>query len=125
MQRSKSVRWSYHFDADQGGPNRSLVHVISGHSCDYCVFVLQNHMDLLKGELGSCNKTSKLDGNTGASIECEMVSHVTEEEATTIPSIKMEPSESCVPVVSVTQITYRIYPELPAPISLCHCERKF
>ena len=84
-------------------------------------------MDLLKVELGSSNKTfvtATLDGNTGASIECEMVSHVTEEEATTIPSIKTEPSESCVPVVSVTQISYRIYPELPAPISLCR-EKKF
>jgi len=92
------------------------------------VLVLQNHMDLLKGELGSTEKscvTATLDGNTGASIECEMVSHVTEEEATTIPSIKTEPSESCVSVVSVTQISYRIYSELPAPIYLCHCERKF
>ena len=92
------------------------------------VLVLQNHMDLLKGELGSSNKscvTATLDVKTEASIECEMVSHVTGEEATTIPSIKTEPSECCVPVVSVTQISYRIYPELPAPISLCHCETKF
>jgi len=58
-------------------------------------------------------------------MECEMVSHVTEEEATTIPSIKTEPIETCVPVVSVIQITYRIYPELPASICLCHCETKF
>jgi len=85
-------------------------------------------MDLLKGELRSSNKTcvtATLDGNTEASIECEMISHVTEEEATRIPAIKTEPSESCVPVVSVTQISYRIYPELPAPISLCCCETKF
>ena len=85
-------------------------------------------MDLLKRELSSSNKsfvTATLDGNTLAVIECEMVSHVTEEEATAIPSIKTEPSESCVPVVSVTQISYKIYPELPAPISLCHCKRKF
>ena len=81
------------------------------------VLVLQNHMDLLKGELGSSNKTcvtATLDRNTGASMECEMVSLVTEEEATTILSVKTEPSESCVPVVS-----------LPAPISVCHCETKF
>jgi len=92
------------------------------------VLVLQNHMDLLKCELGSSNKTcvtATHDGNTGANIECEMVSHVTEEEATTVPSIKTEPIEICVRVVRVTQITYRIYPELPAPISLCHCETKF
>jgi len=92
------------------------------------VLVLQNNMDLVKGELSSSNKTcvtATLDVKTEASIEFEMISRVTEEEATTIPSIKTEPSESCVPVVSVTQITYRIYPELPAPISLCRCETKF
>jgi hypothetical protein len=91
--------------------------------------VLQNYMDLLKGELGSSNKTcvtSTLDGNTVASIEVERVSHVTEEddqEPTTVPSIKTEPNESCVPVVSVTQISYRLYPEMRAPI-LCPCETK-
>ena len=79
------------------------------------VVVLQNGMDLVKGELGSSIKTcvtSALDGNTVASIEAEMVSHVTEEEdqePRTIPVIKTEPSESCVPVVSVTQICYRLY----------------
>ena len=88
------------------------------------VVALQNGMDLLKGELGSSNKTcvtSALDGNTVASIEAEMVSHVTEEEdqeTRTIPVKKTEPNESCVPVVSVTQICYRLYRELPAHISL-------
>ena len=88
------------------------------------VVALQNGMDLLKGELGSSNKTcvtSALDGNTVASIEAEMVSHVREEEdqeQTTNPVIKTEPNESCVPVVSVTQICYRLYWELPAHISL-------
>ena len=95
------------------------------------VVVLQNHMVLLKGELGSSNKscvTSAVDGNTLASVEAEMVSHVTEEEdqeQTTIPVIKTEPNESCVPVVSVTQICYRLYRELPAHISLCSLETKF
>ena len=61
------------------------------------VVVLQNSMNLVKGELGSSNKTcvtSTLDGNTVASIEAEMVSHVTEdedEEPRTIPVIKTEP----------------------------------
>ena len=84
-------------------------------------------MDLLKDDLVSSHKTcvtATLDGNTWTNIECEMVSHVTEEEATTIPSIKAEPSESWLPVVSVTQISYRIYPELPAHVSLCR-ETKF
>jgi hypothetical protein len=85
-------------------------------------------MDLVKGELGSSSKTcvtSTLDGNTVASIEAEMVSHVTEEEdqePRTNPVIKTEPNESCVPVVSVTQISYKLYWELPAHISLCRCE---
>jgi len=88
-------------------------------------------MDLLKGELGSSDKscvTATIHCNNVANMQCEMISHVTEEvdqEAMTIPSIKMEPTESCVPVVSVTHISYSIYPELPAPICLCHCERKF
>ena len=75
------------------------------------VVVLQNHMDLLKGELGSFNKTcvtSALDGNAVASIEAQMVSHVTEEEdqeQMTTSGIKTEPNESCVPVVSVIQIS--------------------
>jgi len=95
------------------------------------VVVLQNHMDLLKGELDSSNKTcvtSTLDGNTVASMVAEMVSHVTEEEdqeQTTIPVIKTEPNESCVPMVSVTPISYGLYRELLAHISLCPCETKF
>ena len=95
------------------------------------VVVLQNGMDLLKGELGSSYKTcvtSTVDGNTVASIEAEMVSHVTEEkdqEQTTIPVIKTEPNESCVPEVSVTKIWYRLYQGWPAHISLCRCETKF
>jgi len=95
------------------------------------VVVLQNHMDLLKGELGSSNKTcvtSTVDGNTMASVEAEMVSHVTEEgdqEQMTIPTIKTEPNECCVPVVSVTQISYSLCRELPSHISLCPCETKF
>ena len=95
------------------------------------VVVLQNSMDLLKGELVSSNKTcdvtSALDGNMMASIEAERVSHVTEEkdqEPQTIPPIKTESFESFEFVVSVTQISYRLYPELPALISLCPCETK-
>ena len=94
------------------------------------VVVLQNRMDLLKGELGSCNKTcvtSTVDGNTVASIEAERVSSVTEEEdqePMAILAMKTKRNESCVPVVSVTQISYGLYPELPATISLCPCETK-
>jgi hypothetical protein len=81
-------------------------------------------MDLVKDELGASNKTcvtSTVDGNTVASTEADRTSHVTEEgdqDLTTIRAVKMEPNECCVPVVSVTQISYRIYPELPATIIL-------
>jgi len=95
------------------------------------VVVLQNCMDLLKGELGSSNKTcvtSTVDGNTMASVEAEMVSHVAEgdyQEQMAIPAIKTEPNECCVPVVSVTPISYRLSRELHAHISLCPCGTKF
>ena len=81
------------------------------------VVVLQNSMALLKGEAGSYNRTSvtsTLDGNTVASIEA--VREEEGQEPTTIPAIKTEPCESCVSVVGVTQISYRLYQELPAPI---------
>jgi hypothetical protein len=92
--------------------------------------VLQNSMALLKDELGSPNKTcvtSTVDGNTVASIEDERVTYITEEEdqePMTIPVMKTERNENCVPVVSVTHISYTLYPELPATISLCPCETK-
>jgi len=59
------------------------------------------------------------------SIEAERVSDISEvadQETVTIPAIKTEPNVSCVPVVSVTHISYRLYPELPAPISVFPCE---
>jgi hypothetical protein len=94
-------------------------------------FLLQNSMDLLLDGLGSSNKTrvtSIVDGSAVGSIEAERVSNITQEEGqepTTIATIKTEPNECCVPVVSVTQISYRLCPELPATISLCPCETKF
>ena len=89
------------------------------------VVVLQNSMALLKGEVGSYNRTSvtsNLDGNTVASIEA--VREEEDQEPTTMPAIKTELCESCLSVVGVTQISYWLYPEFPAPISLCPCETK-
>jgi hypothetical protein len=92
--------------------------------------VLQNLMDLLTGEADSSNKTcvtSILDGNEVNNIEAVMLSNMTEEEdrePRTIPVIKTEPEVSVVPVVSVTHLSYRLYPELPAPVSVCPCETK-
>jgi hypothetical protein len=93
------------------------------------VVLLQNVMDLLNSELGSSDETrvmSTLVGNEVIGTEAERVSDISEvaDQETTIPAIKTEPSVSCVPVVSVTHISYRLYPELPAPISECPCETK-
>jgi hypothetical protein len=70
------------------------------------VVVLQNSVDLLQCELGSCSKTcvtSTLDGNQVTGAEAELVTDIKEEdqEQTTIPEIKTEPNVSVVPVVSV------------------------
>jgi len=93
------------------------------------VVVLQNCMDILKCELGSSNKTcvtSTVDGNV-IGLRAESISNMTEEEdqvPRTVPVIKTEPKVSCVCVVCVMDISYRLYPELPAPISLCPYETK-
>ncbi len=92
------------------------------------VVVLQKRMDLQKDELGSPSKTcatATVDGNEAIGVEAERVLDITEEEdqePTTITVIKTEPNVSCVPVVSVTHISYRLYPELPSNVSLCPCE---
>ena len=85
------------------------------------LLVLQNHMDLLRGVLNSHSETCV------TSTHVERVNDMTEEdeqEPMTIPVIKTELNESCVPVVSVTQICYGLYPELPSPTSVCPCETK-
>ena len=92
------------------------------------VVVLQNSKDLLKGEVDSSSKTcatSTVDGNEAISVEAERVLDITEgedQEAMPITVIKTEPNISCVPLVSVTHISYRLYPELPTRISVCPCE---
>ena len=80
-------------------------------------------MDLRNSELGSCNKTHitpTLAGNEMVGIEDEKETEEEEEdqEPTTIPVIKTEPNVSCVPVVSVTHISCRLYPEL-LPLYQC------
>jgi len=74
------------------------------------VVVLQNQMDLLKGELGSCSETSD-------------ITEEDEQERMTVPVIKTEPKVSCV-LGECMHISYRLYPELPAPLSVCTCETK-
>ena len=64
------------------------------------VFVLQNSMDLVQGEPGSCDEsggTYMLDGNRVTSIASERLSHITDEEdqePSTIPAIKAYPNVS-------------------------------
>ena len=82
------------------------------------VLVLQNQMYLLQGEPGSCSETSV------TSPHVERVSDITEEdleERTKVPVIKTEPKVSCVCGECVC-ISYRLYPELPATLSVCSCE---
>jgi len=92
------------------------------------VVVLQNGMDLVQGEPGSCDEscgTCTLGGNRVTSIEAERVSHMANEEdekPATIPAIKTEPNISFMHLVSVMQISYRLYVDLLSPISVCHCE---
>jgi len=92
------------------------------------VVVLQNTMDLLNSEPGSSNETrvtSTVDRKEVNGIEAESVSDISEvadQETVTILAINAEPNVSCVPVVSVTHISYWLYPELPAAISVCPCE---
>jgi hypothetical protein len=71
------------------------------------VVVLQNSMDLLKGELGSYNKTSATStvvGNKVTGVEADRVTNIKEEdkEPMAIPEIKTEPKVSGVPVVLCT-----------------------
>jgi len=47
-----------------------------------------------------------------------------DQEERTIPVMKTEPKVSCVPVVSVTRILYRLCPELHAGLSVCPYETK-
>jgi hypothetical protein len=66
------------------------------------VVVLQNGMNLRKGERGSGSDTcvvSTVDGNQVTGIEAESVSSVTEEDqvSMTIAEIKTEPNVSVVP----------------------------
>ena len=71
------------------------------------VVVLQNGMDLLRGERGSSTETcvtSTVNGKEVTAVEAERVSYIKKEqgqEPTTIPEIKTEPKVSGVPVVSV------------------------
>jgi len=86
------------------------------------VVVLQNNMDLLKGEPGSSNDTcvtSVVDGYEAIGIEAEMVSNMTEEEdrePRTIPVIKTEPEVSGMLVASARHVSCKLYLHLPDPI---------
>ena len=92
------------------------------------VVVLQNSKDLLKGELGSSSKTcatSTVDGSEAIGIETERYLDVTvkeDQEPMTITVIKTETNVSCVPLVSVTHISYSLYPEFLTRVSFCPCE---
>jgi hypothetical protein len=87
-------------------------------------------MELVKGELGSSTETcvtSNLDRNEVTGVAAERFSDIKQEEdqePTTIPELKTEPKVSCMPVVSVTHISCRQYPQLCARILVCPYETK-
>jgi len=88
------------------------------------VVVLQNGMDIVQGEPGSSDEscgTCTLGGNKVTSIEAERVSYITDKVDQEL-AIKTERNVSCVSVLSVTQISYRWYADLPSPISVSACE---
>jgi hypothetical protein len=105
---SKYVRWSYYFDVEWNGSKISVIHVMRGDSCDWCV-VFQSGMDRVNGEVGSCTGTgvtATVVGKEVTGVEREGVTVVKEEdqEPTTIPVIKMEPDVSCVSVMSTLSV---------------------
>jgi hypothetical protein len=81
-------------------------------------------MHFRKGDPGSSIETcvtSLVGGNEVIDIDAEMVSNMTQEEEDdreqrTIPVIKTEPKVSGMPFLNVTDISYRLYPELPDAI---------
>jgi hypothetical protein len=82
------------------------------------VVVLQNPMDMLKCELGSCSETNELstcEDNVVRRIKVERVSDIKEDEqdTMTIRVIKTEPKVWCTSVVSVIHISYMLYLQLP------------
>ena len=92
------------------------------------VVVLQKSMDKLQSELSSCNETRvtyTVDGKEVTNMGSERMSYITEEEdqgPVKFPAIKKERYVSCVPLESVTNISYKLYPQMPAPKSVCPCE---
>jgi len=88
------------------------------------VVVLQNGMDIVQGEPGSSDEscgTCTLGGNRVTVTGSERVYYITDKVDQEL-AIKTEPNVSCVSVVSVTQISYRRYADLPCPISVSVCE---
>jgi hypothetical protein len=65
------------------------------------------------------------DGNDVAGLKIERISDVTggdDQELTAIAVIKTESEVSCVSVVGFMHNFCRLYPELPALITVCPCE---
>jgi uncharacterized protein (DUF39 family) len=83
----------------------------------------------VNGELGSSNGTgvtSTVGGNVVIGVEAERVAGSTEVEnqQPSIPVTETEHDVSCLPVVSVVHVAYRVCPELAAGILVCLCLTK-
>jgi hypothetical protein len=72
-------------------------------------------MELVKGELGVSTErcvTSNVERNGVTGVAAD-IKEEEDQEPTTIPEIKTEPEVSCMALVIVMHILYRLYPELP------------
>jgi hypothetical protein len=85
-------------------------------------------MDLLKEEFAFNSKrypASIANGNDANGTKTGRILDITgewEKDKTTTTPIKTGTNVSCLPVLSVTHISYRLYPELPACVSISPCE---
>jgi hypothetical protein len=78
-------------------------------------------MDLLRVEFVSCGETSDIKEEDEQ--ERMTVKEEDEQERMTVPVIKTEPKVSCV-LGECMHISYRLYPECSAPLSVYACETK-
>jgi hypothetical protein len=86
--------------------------------------VLQNGMELGNGELDSpigAGVTSTVEGNDVIDVEAGGITSITgvENQEPSVPVTQTEHNVSCVPVMSVVHIAYRVCPELAVNIGVC------
>ena len=91
------------------------------------VMILQNCMDLLKGELGSSSETCEMsmhDGNEVTGRKVERVNNITGRgsRASDNSSYNDRTQGKLYVCGECMHVSYRLYPELPSNVSVCPCE---